>query len=154
MINGWAVGQGSWGVDGVDQGSEDGFGGNGLHTGEDFVLKVGVGVRGVAATEGGGGVVPEGGRQGRVADGKPRGRAGHGDDARDNRVMRPGEGVVVDRSAAGRLAEDGDARGVAAEGVDIVAYPLERQALIEKAEVLVPVRVAGEAEEAQAVAGR
>jgi len=68
--------------------------------------------------------------------------------------MRPGEGVVVDRSAAGRLAEDGDARGVAAEGVDIVAYPLERQALIEKAEVLVPVRVAGEAEEAQAVAGR
>ena len=60
--------------------------------------------------------------------------------------------MVVDRGAAGGLAEEGDAGGVAAEGGDVVAHPFEGEALVEEAQVLVPVRVAREAEDGEAVA--
>lgn len=98
-------------------------------------------------------VVPETrgvlGRVGEEAEGGTRLR----DQARNDGVFGPGEGVVVDRGAAGALAEDGDARRVAPKAFDVVADPLYGCALVQEGGVLGQARGAGEPEDAEAVAG-
>ena len=51
----------------------------------------------------------------------------------------PRVAVLVDRGAARAVAGDGDALGVAAEVVDVVAHPLDGEALVEQAQVVLAV---------------
>jgi hypothetical protein len=71
----------------------------------------------------------------------------------DEGIVRVGERVVVYSGTAGGLAEDGYARGIAAERRDIAVNPFDGEALVEEANVIGDVRVAWEAEDIGAEAG-
>ena len=63
--------------------------------------------------------------------------------------------MIVDTRGSGRRAKQCDAGRVAAEGLDIVADPFDRQALVEEAQIiwhLVRVGMARKAENAETVA--
>ncbi len=76
-------------------------------------------------------------------------------------TLRQGRGLKDgDRCRAGRLAEDGDAVRIAAEGRDILLHPLQRRDLVEDALVAVDLALGGqfgmreEAEDAQTIVQR